>query len=281
VDYDETIRRKVETLLRRKIGLNPDSVGSRSILRAVKKGMRTGKMKGLSDYWAELQSSPALFESLVESVVVPETSFFRNRASFVFLRQWVAQEWPKDRVLRVLSLPCSTGEEPYSIAITLLEEGLGLDDFHIDGVDISGLALTKAKRGIYSPYSFGRQGYRNDDKYFYLSVPDGVKDSATQRYFLIDAVRQKISFSQANALDFDLLSDHPPYDVIFCRNLLVYFDQAARDHTFALIERTLHPQGLLFVDHSESNLVDLSVYQPVPYPQTFAYRRACKRQQVP
>ena len=138
---DEMIRLEIENLLRRKIGLNPDSVGSRSILRAVKKGMRTGKMKALSDYLEHLQASPQQFESLVESIVVPETSFFRNRASFVFLRQWVSQEWSRHRPLRVLSLPCSTGEEPYSITITLLEEGLSLDEFEVDGVDISALAI--------------------------------------------------------------------------------------------------------------------------------------------
>ncbi|MEL6903667.1 MAG: chemotaxis protein, partial [Cyanobacteria bacterium J06606_4] len=82
MQYDETIQNEIENLLRQKIGLNPESVGSRSILRAVKKGMRMGKMQGLSDYLTSLQDSPEQFESLIESVVVPETSFFRNRASF-------------------------------------------------------------------------------------------------------------------------------------------------------------------------------------------------------
>jgi len=283
MQYDENIRNEIENLLRQRIGLNPESVGSRSILRAVKKGMRLGKMKGLADYWIGLQESPEQFESLVESVVVPETSFFRNRASFVFLRQWIAQEWKPAQVakrdvgrpLRVLSLPCSTGEEPFSIAITLLEEGLSLDDFEIDAVDISTMALEKARQGIYSPYAFRRQTYRSDDKYFVLGVPEGVSQGkrVTQRYFLADSVRDKVSFRQGNVLDAQLLSDQAPYDIIFCRNLLIYFDREARDRTFVKLNQLLRSEGLLFLGYAETSMVDLQQYQPVPYPQTFAYRK--------
>lgn len=283
MQYDENIHSEIENLLRQRIGLNPESVGSRSILRAVKKGMRMGKMQGLSDYLSGLQTTPETFELLVESVVVPETSFFRNRASFVFLRQWISQEWlpnhpPKregGRPLRVLSLPCSTGEEPYSVAITLLEEGLSLEDFQIDGVDISTGALEKAKQGIYSPYAFRRQTYRSDDKYFSLGVPEGVSQGkrVTQRYYLIDSVRDKVNFYQGNVLDAALLSDQAPYDVIFCRNLLIYFDKQARDRTFTKVNQLLRPDGLLFLGYAETSMVDTRKYQPVPYPQTFAYRK--------
>lgn len=275
MQQDEIIRREIENMLRQKIGLNPESVGSRSILRAVKKGMRSGKMQGLSDYLDGLQASPETFEALVESVVVPETSFFRNRASFVFLRQWVAHEWKGERPLRVLSLPCSTGEEPYSIAITLLEEGLGLEDFHIDAVDISAAALKKAKQGIYSPFAFRRQTYRSDDKYFTLGMPEGVTQGRriTQRYYLSDTVRDKVNFCQGNVLNADLLSDQPPYDIVFCRNLLIYFDQEARDRTFAKLTQLIRPKGLLFLGYAETNMVDPEKYQAIPYPQTFAYQK--------
>mgnify|MGYP001791190288 CR=1 FL=1 len=273
MQQDETIRREIENMLRQKIGLNPDSVGSRSILRAVKRGMRTGKMQGLSDYWSSLNDSSSSFSSLVDAVVVPETSFFRNRASFVFLRQWVSQYKGRETPLRVLSLPCSTGEEPYSIAIALLEEGLSFDDFHVDAVDISTPIIEKAKQGIYSPYAFRRQAYRDDDKYFSLGWPEGAARSnrATQRYFLDASVREKVCFQQGNILDPWLLSAQPPYDIVFCRNLLTYFDAGARDRAFKKIDQLLRPNGLLFVGHAENNMVDTHHYQPVPYPQTFAY----------
>ncbi|MFK8183753.1 MAG: CheR family methyltransferase [Phormidesmis sp.] len=319
---DSLMQNKVEELLRQRIGLNPESIGSRSILRAVRKGMRTGKMNGISDYVKGLEDNPDLFEALVSSIVVPETSFFRNRASFVFLRQWVSQEWSKTKSahqenensssqtahqkLRILSIPCSTGEEPYSIAITLLEEGLSLDEFHIDAVDINEQAITKAKQGIYSPYAFKAPTQQGNSKYFSMKTPStsaskrlekSTKKSAeklsvqntekrtetqtkkrtekrsVQRYHLKESIREKVVFTQGNLLTPGLLAHQPPYDVIFCRNLLIYFDQTARDHAMTFLGKMLKPKGLLFLGHAEAGLVDTQKYKPVPYPQTFAYYR--------
>ena len=279
MDRDEAIQHEIEALLRRRIGLNPETVGSRTILRAIKKGMRSDNTQTFSEYLTRLQDSPELFDALVESVVVLETSFFRNRASFFFLRQWVAKEWSAvkaadpNRILRVLSLPCSTGEEPYSIAITLLEEGLSMDEFQIDGVDISQAAIDKARQGVYSPYAFRRQGYRSDDKYFSLGMPIGSSQAkrAVQRYILIDSVREKVNFSQGNILDPQLLSDQSPYDIVFCRNLLIFFGQMARDRTLTKLNQLLRPDGLLFLGCTETNLANRQHYRPVPYLDTFAH----------
>jgi len=294
MDREEVFHNEIEELLRKRIGLNPSSVGSRAVLRAVKKGLRQSGLSELSDYCAQLKASPALFDALVESIVVLETSFFRNRVSYVFLRQWINDEWKKrtsgaaHRPLRVLSLPCSTGEEPYSIAITFLEEGLGLGDFHIDGIDVSTAALERAEKGVFSPYAFRRQTYRKNDKYFSLVAP--AQDSASGfklcdptdletdlgnrrpiRYKLKDSVREKVIFRQGNVLDAQLLMDEPPYDIVFCRNMLIYFDRMARDRTFSFLNRVLRPDGLLFTGYAETGLIDVEQYQPVPYPQTFTF----------
>lgn len=278
MESEQIIQCQIEDLLRQQIGLNPASVGSSSILRAIKRDMRMREIQSFADYLQRLKTEPAVFEAFVESIVVPETSFFRNQAAFVFLRQWVAKSWPAQRSwqkpLRVLSLPCSTGEEPYSIAIMLLEEGLSLDEFHIDAIDISALAIEQAKKGIYSPYAFRRQTYRSDDKYFVLGNPSSsTSKKITPRYFIIESIRQKVSFSQGNILDPALLLDRPPYDIIFCRNLLIYFDAHARTYTLDLLSRMVKPDGLLFVGYAEANLINPQVYQAVPYPQTFAYRK--------
>lgn len=293
MECDQAIQREIEELLRQRIGLDPNSISARAGARAVKKGMRTSKTPSLSDYLEGLRSSPALFEALVESIVVLETSFFRNRAAFAFLRQWVAQEWPQlerkglekkrlKRKLRVLSIPCATGEEPYSIAITLLEEGLSLADFQIDAVDISVIAINKAKTGIYSPYAFGRQAYRQDDKYFALGLPKGQikRQRPAQRYLIAESICQRVSFTQGNILDAELWSTREPYDIIFCRNLLISLDQNARDRTIALLTQLLQPQGMLFVGRTEGALVDPTLYKAVPYPQTFAYRKQAVHPQV-
>mgnify|MGYP001109649228 CR=1 FL=1 len=282
METDEIIYRKIAEMLQQQIGLNPDSVGPRAISRAVKQEMRIAKQLDLADYWLALQASTDRLSALIEAVVVLETSFFRNRDSFTFLRQWVSQEWPRQRCLRVLSLGCSTGEEPYSTAITLLEEGLTFDQFQIDAVDISAQALEKAKRGIYSPYAFRRQTYRSDDQYFTLGIPEGVSQGkrATQRYFLAAAVREQVNFYQGNAIDPQLLADQPPYDVVFCCNLLASFDRVARDRAIAKLDQLLLPNGLLFLGNTEMKLIDASHYQIVPYPQTYAYRKIADAAQL-
>ena len=293
MDQSKVLQTEIENLLRQHIGLNPESIGSRAVLRAIKKGLRQSELDSLADYLAQLKTSPALLETLVELVVVPETSFFRNRVSYGFLRQWLLNEWKPQmsearRPLRILSLPCSSGEEPYSIVITLLEEGLALEDFHIDGVDISGVALEKARKGIFSPYAFRRRAYRNDDRYFSLAAPTGndVEEGTLReladlnnvagrrravRYVLSDDVREKVVFHQGNVLDQTLLADALPYDIVFCRNMLIYFDKAARDRTFSFLDRILRPNGLLFIGYAETGLIDFERYQAVPYPQTFAF----------
>lgn len=291
------VQQEIEAILRQQIGLNPESIGSRAVLRAMKKGLRQSGLADFPAYLSKLKTSPALLDELIELIVVPETSFFRNRVSYSFLRQWVADEWKprmarlERRPLRVLSLPCSSGEEPYSIAITLLEEGLALDEFHIDGVDISAVALAKARKGIFSPYAFRRRAYRKDDKYFSLAVPaehaaDGVElcnlanlDSKARRrkpvvrYVLREFVRDKVVFRKGSVLDENLLSGELPYDIVFCRNMLIYFDEAARQQTFAFLNRVLHPDGLLFIGYAETSSIDATQYQPVPYPQTFAFNK--------
>ena len=290
MEQDKIFQNEIEELLRKRIGLNPESIGSRAVLRAVKKRMRQSGMQNSSSYLAALKTTPALFDALVEAVVVPETSFFRNRVSYGFLRRWIANEWKPtaNRPLRVLSLPCSTGEEPFSIAIMLLEEGLALNEFHIDAVDINAAALERAKKGIFSPYAFRRRAYRNNDKYFSLAMPsdnaatgfeicnpaDVVSHGERQkpmRYVLADTVREKVVFRQGNVLDAQLLADELPYDIVFCRNMLIYFDQTARDRTTTLLDRVLRPNGLLFVGYAEPGLIDSKSYQLVPYPQTFAF----------
>ena len=304
MEQNKVLQTEIEELLRQRIGLNPESIGSRAILRAVKKGLRQSGLDSLADYLTELKTSPALMDALVELVVVPETSFFRNRISYGFLRQWLSDEWKPQmdkvhRPLRILSLPCSSGEEPYSIAITLLEEGLTLDEFHIDGVDVSAAALEKARKGIFSPYAFRRRSYRRDDKYFALTAPAGsaLEEGALReladlnnvagrrrpvRYVLNADVRDKVVFHQGNVLDKTLLATAPPYDIAFCRNMLIYFDRAARDRAFSFLNRVLRPNGLLFIGYAETGLVDPDQYQPVPYPQTFAfYKRAASDSSAP
>ena len=250
---------QIEALLQQKIGLNSTSLGPQAVARWVRQRMVVCGCADLAEYLLQLQTNAAELEALIEAVVVPETWFFRDREPFVFLGRYVQSEWLINRLnrkLRVLSLPCSTGEEPYSIAIALLEAGLAPHQFHIDAIDISHKALAKAERAVYDPYSFrGHQSVilqrQPGAPPSNLSIQDLYFRPINDRYQLLDSVKELVSFCQGNVLAPDFLMGRPCYDIVFCRNLLIYLDQSARQKVFQVFVQLLHPEGLLFTGHSE------------------------------
>jgi chemotaxis protein methyltransferase WspC len=256
-----------EALLRRKIGLDAGSIGSASIARAIEQRMADGKITDIACYLEQLQQSSLEWEALVDSVIVPETWFFRERESFKFLQLYIQSEWLKSqpqRVLRVLSVPCSTGEEPYSIAIALLEAGLTQAQFHIDAIDISKKCLLSAQRAIYQKYSFRGNSLSFQERYF---------QATDEGYQLCEQVRNLVHFRQANLADTDFMLGAAPYDIIFCRNLLIYFDRSTKERTIRTLERLLIADGLLFVGHAETGLLLNSRFTMVPHALAFAYRK--------
>ena len=121
-----TTQATIEALLKDKIGLAASTIGHK-IARAVEKRRLACDLPDFQTYLRRLQTSKAELEELIELVVVPETWFFRDRKPFTFLEHYVKSEWLPNRnngILRLLSIPCSTGEEPYSLAMILLNAGL-------------------------------------------------------------------------------------------------------------------------------------------------------------
>ena len=151
------IQTQIESLLKDKIGWSASILGSKEISRAVEKRMIAGNFPDLQTYLQQLQISPQEIDALIELLIVPETWFFRDWEPFVFLEHYIRSEWllkQSYRSLRVLSVPCSSGEEPYSIAMSLLNSGLMSNQFQIDAVDISKISLNRAREAVYSQNSF-------------------------------------------------------------------------------------------------------------------------------
>ncbi len=260
------VQATIETILRQKIGLDANSIGSRTIARAVEKRRLACGLPDQASYLHRLQTSPQELENLIETVVVPETWFFRDQEPFVYLSQYVTTEWLKvksSNVLRVLSVPCSTGEEPFSIAMTLLDAGLTSTQFSIDAVDISKRALLKAKQAVYSERCFRGGGIQAKQRYF-TPVGDGYE----VRPFL----RNTVKFMQGNILQPGFLTP-AKYNVIFCRNLLIYLDHTARNQVVETLNRTLVPSGILFVGASETTQITAKDLTYIRHPFAFAYRK--------
>src|SRR5712691_8034074 len=173
---------KIEHALRDRIGLDAASIGSTLLQRSIRLRMKSHGLKKADDYFGLLQSSSAEWSELVESVVVTETWFFRDTESFMALLRLVQESLLTNPIgkVRLLSLPCSSGEEPFSLAMALLDAGVAPERFEIDAVDISARALAGAEKGVYGKNSFrGKElGFRN--RYF-RSTPEGFAISPLVR----------------------------------------------------------------------------------------------------
>jgi len=253
--------------LRERIGLDVESVGAPMVERALRQRCVAVGAVDLDHYWLRLQQSADEQQALIEAVIVPETWFFRYPESFTALASLAHKrlaELAGARPLRLLSLPCSTGEEPYSLAMALLDAGIAPGTFLIDGMDISPSSVTKAGQAVY-----GRNAFRGSD----LGFRERYFDALDEGHRLHGRVQQQVSLQVGNVLDPALASRDGLYDFVFCRNMLIYYDVPTQQRVFEVLKRLLHPQGVLFIGPAEGSLLARLGMRPLGIAQSFAYVR--------
>jgi chemotaxis protein methyltransferase WspC len=256
----------IESFIHQATGLNANIMGSGVITNAINRRRRVLQIPSSASYWAYLQRHPTEQQALIETVVIPETWFFRDRTPFQYLGhhiQQVLKVQPKRSPVRILSLPCSTGEEPYSIVMALLNAGIQPDRFTVDAIDISQHNIQQAQIGSYGQFSF-RQGDPRIQQQFFSRQGD--------RYHIDTAIKDCVRFHVANILKPQIWLQSRPYDVIFCRNLLIYFDDATRKKVLTFCQKALHSDGILFVGHAESGVLLNQNWRSLRIPFTFAYQ---------
>lgn len=271
-DISSHVLDRIETILKETMGLHSASIGSMPIANAVQRRMsicaQCADINIDADaYLAQLLASDEELDALIEDVVVPETWFFRNHKAFDALQHFVSKEWlplHAQEQLRVLSLPCSTGEEPYSIVMALIDAGLQNEQFHLDAIDISAQALSGAHRAVYSDNSFRSNNLVFRDRFF---------RNTSEGYLLNETIRQNVNFIHANMLDEAFMPGEDLYDVIFCRNVMIYFDPIAQGQAIGVLSRLLKPTGILFVGHAESGIILKYGYVSEHMQQAFAFRK--------
>ena len=259
---------RIAALLKEKMGLDAESIGVACVERAVRERLAARGLMDLQVYWEELSAFEQELQELIEAIVVPETWFFRDPETFAALVRVVREEWlakHAEGTLRILSLPCSTGEEPFSMAMALLDGGLPPSRFHIDAIDISTRAIAWAELGVYGKNSFRAKDLNFRDRYFEL---------AERGYRLSDGVRRQVHFRHGNLLSAGWLHGAHGYDVIFCRNVLIYFDRVTQRRALEVLGRLLGPSGLLFVGPSETVLLLDHGFVSAGMPLAFAFRQA-------
>ncbi|WP_337172973.1 protein-glutamate O-methyltransferase CheR [Paludisphaera sp.] len=261
--------RIIDAILDERLGLDRSSIGRDAVPRAVRGRMRAVGLVEEAAYAELVATSPDELQALVDEVTVPESWFFRDGHPFDFLRDLAREGWaarPRREPMRVLSLPCAGGEEPYSIAVTLEEAGLPPSRYRIEAVDVGARRLEYARRGVYS-----RNALR------------GVAAERVARWFrgrgegfeVDPAIRDRVHFRLGNILDPALLADAPRFDVVFCRNLLIYLSRDARGRAEATLDRLLAPDGVLVIGHADTLGASEAgrAFAPASGRGTFAYRR--------
>ncbi len=210
------------------------------------------------------------FESLINAVTVNETYFFRENHQFEILVDDVLPivhaNKKSGEPIRILSAPCSSGEEPYSIALHLLEDDdlINKRDFELVGIDIDSQIIEKANRGIYSERSVHVLSNEIKNKYF-------VKKNAS--YELDPDIRGAISFKKANVFDKKEMHDLGKFDVIFSRNMLIYFDDVSRKEVAMNFYNMLNPKGFILLGHAEYMNRIVTVFKPVEFKKHIIYQK--------
>jgi chemotaxis protein methyltransferase WspC len=255
-----------EQLLKRSMGLDAASIGLAAVERAVQERLSACRLPDAHSYWNHLAHSADELQALIEAVVVPETWFFRDAPSFAALAQLTGHDSRRHETeaLRILSIPCSTGEEPCSIAMSLLDAGVRVEKMRIDAVDISERALARAARAIYGRNSFRGSDLAFRDRHF-VATADGYRPS--------NLVLGAVHYQRGNILT-DFAPEAGLYDVIFCRNLLIYFDRPTQDRAVASLGRMLKPAGWMFVGAAETALLSDHGFISAKLPFAFAFRKA-------
>jgi chemotaxis protein methyltransferase CheR len=210
-------------------------------------------------------------EQFVNAFTVNETYFYREEHQLACLTSDLLavriKAKPRGEQIRIWSVPCSTGEEPYSIAIWLLENWPLVDqhDIEIVGSDIDTQAIAAARAGTYGKRAFMRLPPYLLQKYF--------EPEAEDAWTIIDDLRHSVRFTAANIVDRAQTHPHGRFDVIFCRNVLIYFDDTSRRIAAENLYENLLPGGFICLGHTESMSRISPLFEVVRFADAIVYQR--------
>ena len=239
---------QIRMLIEERTGICFDESRERFFSTRVREHLRAKGLERGTDLLRCVRKSNVEYEALLEGLLTQETSFFRYPGVYEAFEKRVLPElhtkkfWKNPRTLRIWSAGCSTGEEPYSIAITMADSLSFADAWNVEilATDVGRQALKHAERGVYSGRSLGSVTEKQLANHF--SAVEGGQQVKPR-------LRKMVSFAQMNLAS-------PVYlgrmDAIFCMNVLIYFSEQRRRALVQSFYETLEPGGYLFLGHSES-----------------------------
>jgi chemotaxis protein methyltransferase WspC len=196
-----------------------------------------------ADYVALVERDEYEHAALLDQLLVGETRFFRDARVFAALGKWLGERPAAVDRFRVLCAPCSTGEEAYSVAAVLQAAGFAAGEYEIHAIDLSTQALETARQGVYGGYTL-----RGVD----LEHRNLVVASVEERWSVLPELRSGLHFCEANLALADALKEFGAFDLILCRNLLIYLNAEARGNLLASLHGALKPNGRLVVGTADT-----------------------------
>jgi chemotaxis protein methyltransferase CheR len=257
----------------RKTGIQFQDTKKYYVERRIADRIKETRSATFRDYFTLVRFQPGgeELQLLVNAMTVNETYFLREDYQFDALVSGILPEISRTKgrgdPIRIWSVPCSSGEEPYSIAISILERWDQADAWNIEilASDIDSKILHEARTGLFGARSLSRVPPHLRSKYF-VSRSEGS-------FQISDDLRRSIDFSLVNVVDPVQTQRFRNIDIIFCRNLLIYFDDIGRRQTVEMFFDVLAPGGYICLGHSESMSRMSSVFLPRKFLDTIVYQK--------
>lgn len=263
------------TLLRQRAGLSYPEQRRADLTHGLQRLALHLGVESFEQLLAMVESRPSAWDELIAELTIGETYFFRNAAQFAALRDIILpdlmQRSATMRYLRVWSAGCATGEEPYSLAITLHEVLPANPPWQVSilATDINRRFLNRAREARYGNWSFRETPDDLRERYF-------VAESEKGLWRLRDDIRQTVTFAQLNLAEPTYPAPHlgiVAFDLIFCRNVMIYFDEETTRQVVQRLYDSLVPGGWLVVGHAEPNVVLYRQFETHNAPGTILYRK--------
>ena len=264
--------RKLTEFLYRRTGMVFTEAKRYYVERRIAERMAATSINDFAAYFAFLRSEARNeVEHIINSFTVNETYFYREDHQLECLTKDLLRERIQGKrhgdAIRIWSAPCSTGEEPYSIAIWLLENWPEADAFDIEivGSDIDTRVLEAASAGVFGKRALMRLSAEVIARYF--------RQLDDEQWLIIDDLRQSVQFSRVNLVEMKETRSQGQFDVIFCRNVLIYFDDESRRVAAENLYDNLLPGGYICLGHTESMSRISSLFEVCRYSDAIVYRR--------
>lgn len=253
--FEKADFKKVQQMLFKKAGINLSDAKEAMVYSRLARRIRALNLKSFNDYLAVVGRSEAELEQFINSLTTNLTSFFREPHHFTALADYLAQH---SNVTNIWCAASSTGEEPYSIAMVVAEAfGSFKTPIKIIASDIDSKVLAKAKAGVYPLASISKIPIERQKQFFHKG-----KGANEGKVKVVDELRQMVQFKKLNLTDqrWDVKA---PLDIIFCRNVMIYFDKPTQLNVLKRMVDMLKPTGLYMAGHSENFNMHTNLVRPV------------------